>query len=654
MAIGFGPFESHVFPGVFTQTVTEKVGGPPPGIRPLVVIGVGQEYLNVRDIEVVRGSSSVADQQIYNEDVSDRFVVSAVNPAAPVLGPCDGTLARFKVRNFPIVTGTGSGITATSAASVKVTVNGDAVAVATLSGAVGEVVLQAMPAEGDAVLCTYYFKRTDTQVTDNVSNQVTATAALLYAVPESYIVVAGVNDAFALAVNGVTERTVTLTAGTRTATHLAADMTAAGITGLTASVDVNELGQNRLQLSATGEITIGSGTANALLGFTAGQNSGRNRVFATYQRPIVDGSNGGITTNVVSDVAVTVNATAVTVTGLDGANGRVTLQLPPAVGSTVAITYYYNTFQDTFDYIPNKNVVAVGNCGIAPKRTDYTNLTDFVVEEGMVHWGASDSIVAGEHTSGAEPFDKSQISTLLVDDRIYMASCERYVNSAVSPAVVSDVEFVLPLVPTVGDGRDTPLGDPDLVVAYYGSDVRDALNRGAQTVVSADSATRRIKLSSPVPPNDTVYATFWYNQLSDAEYTVSCLTSGASGVGSYNVLSSLTGLKQLNTTFGTGTKTGTTETIQWPSGVETRPDAIHYGGTPVPETATVTFSASLATPAIFVNALPGPYTLYSGTSDGFAHNIDSLGASSVTLSTNSGFCRGRWRVGCFKHFDPDL
>jgi len=652
MGVGTGPFDSHVFPNVYSKTERERSGGPPTGIKPLVLIGVGQEYLGVTDLELVRGSSATVDQKILNEDVSERFVLDETNPDNPILGAADGAHAKFMVRNLPIVTGEGTGETSTSPTHVQVTVDGVMAAVVQVVGASGYVALQSIPSEGATVLCTYYFNRTDTQVTEDLSSQVTDTYAILYSNPEVFAVTEGVNDTFIFSVDGGSEQSVTLTSGAgRTATQIVADLVAAQISGFTPTVDLDEQGNNRVQLLSASEITIGGGNANAVLGFSAGQTSGRNSAFRTFQRPIVNGNNGGVTTTSIADVVVEVNGVSVTLTSVDVTNGYVYLAVPPPVGSEVEITYYFNTYQDTFDYLPHTDIIDVGNCGYAPKRRDYINLSDFVVDDGKVYWGTSSSVTGGDVSAGAEPFDSTQVSTLLVDDRIYMAECERYVDTSVTPSVVSEYEFTLPLAPTSGNGRDTPLGlnlystvtegridlptdRPDLVTAYRGRDVRDAINNGTVEVIAVDSSTRRITLGEEIPPGEYVYCTFWYNRITDDTFTLECVNAGPSSIGKYSVVSSLTGLDQYAALFE-GKSGGLSETVQWPSGVETLPDAIHVGGAPVPETVTVTFSDTDGTPAIFTNSNPGPYNTYKDASDLFRYNIDNSGTATVDLSSGA-------------------
>ena len=71
---------------------------------------------------------------------------------------------------------------------------------------------------------------------------------------------------------------------------------------------------------------------------------------------IVDGSNGGVTTTDVADVTVKVDGIQVIPASVDGYSRAVTLSVPPAVGSKVTIQYYFNTWQDTFDYLAHTGI----------------------------------------------------------------------------------------------------------------------------------------------------------------------------------------------------------------------------------------------------------------------------------------------------------
>lgn len=651
--MGIGPFTTYAPPGVYTRTVTEPVvtqllGG----LRVPVLIGTAKETLSQTDYELIRGSSSVADTPVFGEDMTGRAVVSGPNNA-PVLGPADGARTKFKVRNFPIVDGSGVGKTTYDPTKVSATVNGQQAVISSVDGLNGIVQFLVPPQPNDIVTLNYFFHRGDTRITDDVSSQVTQTPAVLVTPKyETYDIISGVNDKLELIVDDVVNASITLTAGLgRAASDIANDINAAAITGLTASVHVDAAGLNHVQLQAQGNILIGSGNANGVFGFNPGTTTGRNAVFRVFNGPIVDGSNGGITTTDPSKVVVLVNGVQVLAKALDGANSAVTLPFAPKPGSTVAITYYFNTWQDTFDYLPNSNIVNVGNVGIAPNRRDYLHGPDFVVinqgEQSIIQWGTAFLVTPGVKT-GTTAFDSTQITGLLVDNRIYGVQCERYVDPVT--AIASETKFILPLPPTTGNGRDTPLGvslyqtvtnsridlptnRPDLVTVHVGKSWRDAKSRPAVTVLEVDSATSSIVLRDPVPADYKVFATFWYNRISDDTFTFNVVTPGPSGVGQYTITSQATGTDLFGVKFGT--KSGLAQTVQWPSGVEYIPDAIHTGaGTPVSETVTVTFDSSLnpASHASFTNAEAGPYDIYAATQIFGGVVVDGNPAVSVNLS----------------------
>ena len=212
--MALGPFVTYVPPGVYTRTLTEaNAANLVAGIRIPVYIGVGQEELDQSDLELVRGSSSNLDQQIVNEDVSQRFVIDDTNPNFPTLGAADGVVAKFKVRNYPIVDGQGFGRTSNNVRTVTVTVDGEPQAVGAVRGADGYVTLQVPPPAGADIRCTYYFHRGDTAFTDDVSDQITdGQAELTTPAVAPFSIVADTTDTFALSVDG-TAYTLTFTAG---------------------------------------------------------------------------------------------------------------------------------------------------------------------------------------------------------------------------------------------------------------------------------------------------------------------------------------------------------------------------------------------------------------------------------------------------------
>ena len=653
--MGIGPFSTYAPPGVYTRTTAEpSVGQLLGGLRVPVIIGTGKETLSQTDFEIIRGSSSVADTPIFGEDASGRWVTGGTN-ANPLLGAQDGSFTRFRVRNYPVVDGNGTGRVTYDPSKVSVTVNGQQVVVSQLDGANGIVSLLLAPAATDNVSISYYFHRKDTRITDDLSGQVSDGPAVLVAPQaEPYTITTGTNDVLYLTLDDLTPVSVTLSGGTRTAAEVANDITVAAVSGLSASVHVDAEGNSHVQFIAQGNVQVTTDSPNAAsaLGFNPNDYTGRSKVFRTFNGPIVDGMDGGITTTDTSKVVVMVSGVQVIASAVDGANRLVTLPFAPKAGSIVTIQYYFNTFQDTFDYLPNSNIVTVGNVGIAPGRRDYINGTDFVVvnnlDQSIIQWGTAVQIVGGLQT-GTIPFNGTQVYGLLVDNRMYGAECARYTDPTTN--AVSTTQFTLPITPTTGNGRDTPLGSslyqtvtngridlptnrPDLVTVYVGKTFRDAFSRPAVKVMAVESSTGLVTLKSSVPADYKAYATFWYNTIVDEQYVLNCVASGSSGVGKFTVTAASSGQSAYQVRFGS--KVGLPQTIQWPSGVERVTDAIHYGGLPVAETATITFDSSLlpATHASFSNGTPGPYDIYT-YSRIFGNVI--VDGSPVAVGLNTGF-----------------
>jgi len=652
--MALGPFVTYVPPGVYTRTLTEaNAANLVAGLRIPVYIGVGQEELDQSDLELVRGSSSNLDQQILNEDVSQRFVVSEVNPNNIILGAADGALAKFRVRNIPIVDGQGFGRVSNNIRTVSVTVNGEPQSVGSVQGADGFVTLQVPPPAGADIRCTYFFHRSDTAFLDDVSDQITAgTAELTTPAIAPFVVTAATTDTFVLRVDSL-DRTIVLAAGSYTAAALKSAIDAALISGLATSVFTDNEGNDHLRFFAARSLVVGAGNANGALGFAPNTASTRNATFRVFQRPIVDGTDGGITTTDPTKVTAVVDGTQVVVTAVDGTNGLVTLPFAPADGSTVTLQYFANTWQDTFDYLPNTLVTQVVRAGFSPGRSDFIEQQDFVVSNpspdvSIIHWGASYVVASTLRSPGAALFDDTQVLPSLVDDRLYMSETTRVVDTTVVPAVVSNTQFELSEVPTTGNGRDTVLGSdvftavtnnkiglntnrPDLVQAWAGTSVDDALSRNALTVTTVDATTRVVTVKETVPPDHTLFATFFYSRLRDDTYILTNKVSGAVGTGQFEVLSTATNASVYQVRFGV--KAGLPEIVQWPRGVEQIPDAFHTGaGDPVSETVTVTFGSSAAANAKFTNTGEAPYNFYATSSTTWRTDLNAGGTLATPLA----------------------
>jgi hypothetical protein len=244
------------------------------------------------------------------------------------------------------------------------------------------------------------------------------------------------------------------------------------------------------------------------------------------------------------------------------------------------------------------------------------------------------------------------------------------VDQSVNPPVENRVDFTLPLQPTTGNGRNSPLGTdtfnsvsngridlptdrPDLVFVYWGFDLSDAVNRGRVDVTKVDSSTGVITLAEPVPVGAQVWATFYYNTVQDEEYTITVDSAGASGIGTYTIQNE-DGVDLLTPTFGSKSAGLATVTIQFPSGTERLPDVRFespfdaltgpFQGA-VEEDVTVTFASQAATLGKYTVPGSAPYYTITGASDHFDIEVDGAplaGAGGfVDLSDPTGFGVGR-------------
>lgn len=667
------PGRHYAPPGVFVETNFENpLSAALDSLKLPVLIGEGNEFLTQVNLEVVRGSSANVDQQVVKEDEAGRAVVTqAASGSVTTRGVFDGVLTKFQTVNFPIVNGKGTGTTTTSRNDVAVTINGESVVVLSVDGTNGVVELAQAPKVGDSVLCTYFFNRTDTLATDDVSDQVTSTNAIIRAEtgigdsnaanPDSPAavlnlhadilnisgeVVTPANNVLVLTVDG-TDHTITVPPKTNyTMAEVAVSITAAAAGTLTASTFTNNFGKSALMLTADHDIVVKEASANAPLGLATGQASNRRKTFYTFHGPIVDGTNGGVTTTDTSHVTVKVDGVQVIPTSVDGATRAVTLSQAPKAGAVVTIAYWHNTWQDTFDYLAHTNITAVDACGEVPDASTFISGADFVLQDDRILWGSAATVKAGVNTAGKEFFDSTQITTTLVDDRTFMSACTAVTASSGGVSSTSKTDWTLPFAPTLGNGRSTSLGQslfqsssnnridlpvnrPDVVKAYWGYGVQDALDRGEVKVTKVEGQV--ITLAEEVPVGASVYATFYHSLLTDKTYTLTNTLAGGSGVGTYTVKDS--GSTDIfNAAFSTGTKGSslTGVAIEWPSGSELTPD-IHFEGVggskfkgPKEEIVTVRFENRTATPAKYAMPGAGPYELINDKSDKLYMKIDSI------------------------------
>jgi hypothetical protein len=674
MADNLNNFPGKIYapPGPYTQTFSQPATATTPDLnRVPTYIGTGNEILSIESQELVRGSSARVDQEIVDEDVSGRLVVEITIGGEIILGPYDGVGSRVQVRHYPIVNGNGTGTVSNDRSRVAATVNGEPVVVLAVEGLRGLVTLGNSIGIDDEVRITYFFKRKDTQLTDDVSEQVTSTPAIIegeigLASGDTFEIIENFNDTLLFSVDNIVETSIVIAEGDYTPSQIAALITGADLGTLSSAAFTNNEGKIAVRLQSDHSLQIGNGSANGVFGFVSGDRTTRANTFYTFNGPIVDGTNGGVTTTDPSKVTVKVNNIPVVVTAVDGTNRAVSIALPPAVGDTVEITYYINTWQDTYDYLPVPNVVEITRCGLTPGRKDYVQGVDFILKDDLIIWGSATVVSTGITTENFAAFGASQVSSTLVDQRDYLSICEPVVNTSTNPPTQSRKDFQLQFVPTTGNGRNTPLSAnlfntisnnrqdlatarPDLISAYWGYSLQDALDRGPVPITVVNPNTRTITLKDPVPTNALVWATLYYNNLLDGTYTLSTVIPGATGVGVYTVTDSQNN-SLYNVNLGTKSPALTGVTLVFPRGSEFYPDArIESNNSavlagPVDEVVTVTFAETGDSPAKYSVDGPGSYYFVDAASDRLRLTIDGVslasGAAGLDLSNPTGVASG--------------
>jgi len=266
------------------------------------------------------------------------------------------------------------------------------------------------------------------------------------------------------------------------------------------------------------------------------QVDGFNKEFKVHYVPIVDGSNGGVATTDPFKVEVTIlrgnQILNAQVSSVNGQAGTITLLNAPQPGDQVLASYWTSKWQDTFDYLPVSNITEVVRAGTGPGRNDFVNTLDFVIQENKIHWGHAFDVSAGFTSAvpGSVSF-KDQVNAMLYDNRVYM-------RLASGVADGQNKDFTLEFVPTEGSGRGVATNNPNLVHVYIGTSVSDALNKGRVEVSSVEGSQRKIKLKNAPLAGHKVYATFWYNLLTDDTYTLTSLESSTpTRAGTYSIVS---------------------------------------------------------------------------------------------------------------------
>src|SRR5271156_5564170 len=550
-------FTSYAPPGVYTTEIfvanTATVLGT---ARIPVIIGEGVQFFTDSNIELFRGSSPVQDDQSVNENISDQVT---------------GLTQNFNTTFFPVVDGTGKGITTNNPALLQVQAvypsgNVVPVTVVQLNGATGAFITQEIIPAGTDLTITYFFKRGDTLVTDeNHTADVPKYAALTIGSSPNIVLslstpgatgnlvtlqfVSGTNVPDSQAVNGAGTDAITININSNSiATPVRTFASLASL--ISAGIPTLDGGYLTVQSTAGSQSTLL--TAGAALPFIGGSGQGSNTLFQVDFFPITDGTNGGVTTTNPALVTAQVNGVAVTVAAVNGALGQITLASPVAFGSTLTFTYYYNTWQNTFDLLPSANVASIIEIGLGPNREDFEQGVDYTlgvtldnqgnIVANTVNWGNNVSSAIGA-SSAAElaNFTPSEVLTTLVDEQVWLRPLSGVVNGRNSIFTLSDT-------PTDGSGLGRTTDNPSLIKVYVGSDPLTAFENLPVAVAALNGTTQQVTLFNPPQPAAGggqpaeavgVWASYYRNTLQSHQYTVSVITPGFVGLGTYQIADEL-------------------------------------------------------------------------------------------------------------------
>ena len=521
-------FDQYTQPGVYVTSTVEDAGINLFGdTRVTVLIGEGEELKYTNNYELHRGSSASVDDRKVNENLSDQI---------------NGQTRVYQVSYYPIVNGDGTGTTSVNPKDIQVVVDGNPVNVSAIDGANGRFTIDNVLTVGSDISVSYYFKRKDTLITDeDLSFQIPSFATL--STQSGNLVLTLQNPGFA---GNNVSLTFTSTPSAPLSDALA--VTGQGTDTISIEIQKGTVGspvartiQDIINLINAGIPTLSGGNivvsssanlstsaaAHALAHFTGGSGQATNKIFKVENVPVVDGTNGGVVTNLPQYITVSVNGNPVTVTALDGVNGLITLANGVSVGSKLTVTYYTNTYQDTFDFLPSDNVNELIQVGYAPDRSDFIDGVDYVLDGNTINWGSSASIKVGQQTSGFTAFDATYITTTLVDSKTYLEQAIGTVNG------INNV-FTLMDTPVDGSGLSRPTDNPALVQVFVGTTPVTALAAGPVSVIRLSAVNKQVTLANP-PASGNVYVTYYKNKLADNVFTLTVKTPGVTGQGKYSV-----------------------------------------------------------------------------------------------------------------------
>ncbi len=445
-------FQSYAPPGVYVQVQIESAGQSLFGnARIPVLIGEGLQYFQFNNFELIRGSSAIAANNVVDEDLSDQ-----------VTGLTNGP---FQVTYFPVTDN--NGVVTNDPTKIQVTSGGLPLVVVSLNGATGQFITQEIIPQGNDLHASYDFKRTDTLVkNENLAAQIPTFASLVYGTLPNQLTFSlsipgdlgnmvtlaftdagsgsGVSDALAVSGAGTTSISINI----RTATNTIRPFS--NIVSLVNAGIPTSFGFLTVSLAGSASTACTTQSATHLSGGAGPQT---NTVFKTFFTPIVDGTNGGVTTTNPANVTVLVDGVKAVVTAVDGQHCLVTLAQGVAAGSTLTITYFYNKWQYTYDVLPGV-VSSITQVGLGPNRSDFIQGTDFELNQAgtLIEWGANADVAAGvTNPLSSATFGPAAITTTLIDEQVWLRAVTGSVNGI-------NATFTLQDVPVDGSGLNRPLG----------------------------------------------------------------------------------------------------------------------------------------------------------------------------------------------------
>jgi hypothetical protein len=630
-------FGSYAPPGVYTSVIISGGGQPLFGsARIPVIIGEGQQSFTQNNVELFRGSSAVADPQAVNENLSDQVT---------------GTTNTFTTTYFPVVNSGGTGTVTTDPTQIQVTVDGVPATVISLNGTTGSFVLQDIPALGSNLVATYYFLRGDTLISnENLAPQIPVFASLTVSGASSSSIILGTtlpgavgNEVSLQLVStgpGVTDSLAVSGYGTNTIVIniLKTDSTTRTVVDLHNLVEAGILTLSAGYLTATTPVGTGALSTLSTTHLTGGAGPNSNTQFQVHNLPIVDGTNGGVVTTSPAKVTVKVNGVAVAVSAVDGAAGLVTLVNPvPSTTSTFTITYFTNTYQNTYDLLPASNVASIVEVGLGPNRADFIQDVDYVLGTDsngnpILNWGASTSTTVGTSNSAdTTPFGPADIVTTLVDEHVYL----QFAGTGNGNTAV----FTLPDVPTDGSGLDNPTDNPNLIQVYVGTNPYLAYQAGAVKVARVNGASAQVTLYNIPSAGSYVYASYYRNTLNDHSYTLSVVNAAQSGQGTYTIANELGYILPVvaNSTNTVAASNFATTGIVYPHAFS---DAWDEPNAPN-ETITLTFNndGSTTTPGVQASLITQGIT-FTATTTGTSGNSVTIAFTSVGSADSAAITGG--------------